>query len=1007
MEEARVKAFRALKPPCVELSQVALRFKGKKATSKDLVNSLQNVLQTLKSVSEEQNALDAKLAEYAFFPLSHIFRDTKELPVRVIELALQCLRILIAHGWQQQLSTDLGKQLLILLCFLAGGSATDAKVKDVNEELGSAAFDCLASLFEASRGTSFGNEIIKPENVPILGHGATVILDGIADGPSITVRLAALTALDRMVQCITDFESLKNVLPGIVSALTKNLSSKSGSKPSVNVLTASLNSLAKIISQVLSDDVISKSNDSEAIPKNGDDAIESWVKATAGQIKMALANILPLRYHDRLDVRTGLFDLCISVIRQCRNSLALSIPMLTETLVVICSQSSETVPTGILILGNIFAHDLGLLDIVKGSLHDWIVGLPRVMQANDDARKGRTIEQISLAFRLLASLDQSLDVLNESMASNLRASVSSAIQASYKGLRPISERSLELTDLLHSTDVTSKSMTFEPILFGEPHNKSTMSGLQSLAVQLKALPISMSLQQGIIDTLRTASTDDQLAGLWISLQLLHNARDGEFVVDHYLNLPQDLDAQHNYLDDLYTFSLDVLSKSTFEDEGRWKLQSLALEIVALQAQQQSSDFRPELVDALYPILERLGSNERALQQHAMTCLNIVSNACDYPNAAALVVDNADYLVNAVALKLNTFDISPQTPQVLVMMIKLSGPALIPYLDDIVESTFSILACYHGYPKLVESLFSVLNAIVEEAAKASTHAIECGTETTTRPQAYKPMTISDLAFLLRSDLEAAKRSRSPPPSPAHDTLVSSDSNGNEDPEDPPRSTTPPPAPLSKTHTLVKSIASLTPAHLTTPSQPLRAGILTLLSSALPVLATNTDSFLPLTASLWPAVTARIYDSEPYITLPAANALATLCECAGDFVAQRVEDEWPRLCKLYARVEGEMREEVRVQGKSSRARGMKWKVWDGVVRLIVTIVRDVGVDGDMEDGVFEMLGGLVGDRKDVRGALEGLNPDALWLVEEKARVKAGGTRLVRPKAVEGVEFKDVEV
>lgn len=104
---------------------------------------------------------------------------------------------------------------------------------------------------------------------------------------------------------------------------------------------------------------------------------------------------------------------------------------------------------------------------------------------------------------------------------------------------------------------------------------------------------------------------------------------------------------------------------------------------------------------------------------------------------------------------------------------------------------------------------------------------------------------------------------------------------------------------------------------------------------------------------------------------------------------------------------MREEVRVQGRRSQARGMKWKVWDAVVGLIVTVVRDVGVDGEMEDRIFEMLGGLVRDRWDVREVLEVLNADALWLVEEQARIEDGGTALDRPEALEGVEFRDVRV
>lgn len=1013
MEDARVKTFRTLKPPCVELSQVATRYKSKKVTGKDLVKASEGLLETLRSITKPTILLDPKLADYAFFPLIPIFRDPKDLPVRAIEVAIQCLQILIDYGWRILLPADVGKQLLILLCFIAGGSATEAKVKDVNEEVGAAAFECLSSLFQTSKGAFLGSPAIASENVPIFGHSVTVMLDGVTEGPSVRVRLAALAALDSMIDGVSDDEALRNVFPGIVSSLTKVLSAKGGSKRSFKILTASLLPLTKTLCNVISDDKtgVSKENSRDALAVMGtrSNGTGSWATATAAQVTMALANILPLRYHDRSEVRDCLFELCISVIQTCRSSLSPSIPMSMETLVALCSQSSDSDKAYLFKVSRIFITDTGLLEMVKSSLHDWIVALPRVMQSNDDARKSRTIEQVSTAFKLLENQNVSLDVLNDSMSVNLRASVSAAVQVSSKAISPVPDNNLEVTQLLQSTNATSKSIDFSLVLFSESSSKTTMSGLQRLTVQLQNSPMSTNLRQGIINTLRNTTGDEQLASLWLSLQLLNDASSKFTDLDQYLNLPPDQDAEQPMLDDVYSFSLEVLGKSTFEDEDRWKLQALSLEAVALQAQAQKYDFRPELVDALYPVLERLGSSNAQLQQHAVICLNIVSNACGYPNSAALIIDNADYLVNAVALKLNTFDISPQAPQVLVMMVRLCGSTLIPYLDDLVESVFSILACYHGYPRLVESLFSVLNAIVEEAAKTSIAAIKPATDSTTRPQAYKPLTITSLASTLRANLEASIRQLSPPPSPPSEstTLHSNPNNENEEeePTSPPRPSSPPPLTLSKTHTLITSITSLTPSHLTTPSPSLRAHILNLLTSAFPILATSTDNFLPLAATLWPAITARLADSEPYITLAAASALAKLCECAGDFLVGRVEDEWPRLCGVYERAEKEMREEQRVQGK--KGRGMRWRVWDKVVCLLLTIVRDVGVSAEMEDGVFEMLGGLVGERGDVRSVLEELNADALWVVEERRRRAKGGERLVKPEEVDGVVFGDVEL
>lgn len=1018
MDEARVKAFRALKPPCVELSQVALRYKAKKATTKDIIRPLESLHETMSIISDQSNALDSKLADYAFFPLSHIFRDSKDLPVRAVEVALQCLQILISQGWRSQLSSELGKQILILLCFLAGGSATDTKVKHVNEELSATAFECLNSLFQASNGAGLGAKSVDTKDIPILGHTVTVMLDGVTDGPSVSVRLSALNALNSLVKSITDEEALRGVFPGTVSSLTKVLSSKNGSKPSYKVLVTSLRILSTIICKVIDDGKVADSGRISPNPamttKNKKGEAESWATATSAQVKMALANIMPLRYHDRSEVREALMQLCNSVIQNSRTTLHQSIPMLTETLVVLCSHSRD--PAVLSSFSSIAATDSDLLDIIKSSLHDWIVALPRIMQSNDDTKKKRILEQISTAFKVLESHDISLDLLNDSMAVNLRASVSSAIQAS-RLPQPVSESSLEASQLIQSTNATSNSAAvFRPVLFSESGNRPTMAGLQKLAVQLQDMPVSTRLLQDIAKTLRTTSEEEQLAGMWLSLQILNHGFAESAMIDQYLNLPPGQDSQNLLLDDIYSFSLDVLSESTFEDEHGWKLQALALETVALQARTQKEDFRPELVDALYPILERLGSNNAALQQHAMTCLNIVSTTCNYPNSAALVIDNADYLVNAVGLKLNTFDISPQVPQVLVMVVRLCGSALIPYLDDSVESLFSILACYHGYPKLVDSIFSVLVAIVEEAAKSSTRGIKPSTDTTTRPKVYKPTTVAELASLLRSNLERTNRPLSPPPSPrsSKKPLSQKDFEPQGESEDSSEVPTDPPAPSpSKTHTLLTSITKLTPSHLTTPSPPLRTHILNLLTTALPILASNTDTFLPIAAQLSSPITTRLYDPEAYTTLAAAKALATLCECAGDFLFTRMEAEWDKLLELYKRVERDMREETRIhsrgkeKGKGKGPRGMKWRVWDAVVQLLLVVVANVGVNENMEDGVFEALGSLASEREDVRSVLEDLNADALWLLEEKARRSEGGQKLVKPEGVNGWKFVDLDL
>ena len=993
---------------------MALRFKAKGASGKEVVQSLERLYPVLEDIRAEGHALDEKLADYVFFPLSHVLRESKTLPVRAVEIAVQCLQTLVSHGWRERMDPGLGKQLLILLIFLGGGSAVDAKGKDFNEELSTSAFECLAAFFEVlGSPSSSTKEFTDTENIPILGHAVTVILDGILEGPSIKAQMAALRALHGLNFVVLDRQARISFFPGVVSSLTKVLQPSSQFNRSYKVLEASLNELSLLIRDVLGDDNVLV-NDAEAhgslktVGDTHERPNEARLKAWSAQVKLALANVTRLRYHSRPEIRNALFRLCVSILEDCRECLSESATMIVETLLVVCSTGNTADDRKMqATVKSIMATDAGAVDLLQSSLHNWIIALPRIIQSNDDTAKSRIVNQISTSLTLIEELRIDSDVLQETISSNLLTSVASLIQLS-------SPRSIDQLDhastsqVLIPTGTSHASFLFPPILMDG--REGTLYKLQPIVERLTASRSSTAVTRRMTASLRNSSGHEKLASLWLLLRLLDDESSFGSNTEHYIDFgayTQDLELES--LEDVYSVSLDLLAQPAGEQGEDWRLQALGLEAVALQARRQRLDFRPELMDALYPVVERIGSSHLALREHAMTCLNILSIACGYDSSSDLVIDNVDYMVNAVALKLNTFDISPQAPRVLLMMVKLCGPSLIPYLDDLVESIFAALACFHGYPRLVESLFSVLGAIVDEGNKSAGPVLLGEAEVIHQKKRYSPLTVTDLAEALKfpKSIGLNDEDQIQPLSMAADTEGSSaeDRTKEEEPgQNEAQEATPPPP--TKTYTTVQAIARLGQHHLTNDSPMLRRQLLQLTATACSTLSRNEDQFLPLVNDIWPVVVKRLYDPEPYVSVAAAGAVSTMCECAGDFISSRIESEWHDLCSLYWKVHRKLQAEK----SGSGGRGTytpAYQMWDALVKLLITLLNFVRLEAEMEEDIIDMLGVYISTRPDVREALTSLNPDAAWLEAERQRQSQQGAVRQSVPAMEGFVFKEMNL
>ncbi|KAL4944536.1 hypothetical protein BDV06DRAFT_84106 [Aspergillus oleicola] len=983
MDSSRQEAFRKLREPCVELSSVGLKFRGRQASPREVIKALRSVYNVLNELAGK-HALDEKLAEYAFFPLAHIFNESKRAPVNVLELAINCLRILVAEGWMARLSPQMGKQLVILLTLVVGGAPDNAKdqsVKASSDELEVAGFNCLFAIFDALSGP-VAEQTIYHEigTATVVDQTVYLLLEAIVGDRSDELCVSAAKALQGLYRRVTDRVVLASIMPRTVSALTKALKPTTQVRRSYRLITICLDILSSMLKAVLNDRVNSQLPEKATQPQKDDERLvldSSWLKATATQIKLALTQVIQLRRHDREEVQERLLSLCVTIIEDCPTTLQESVPILVETIVVLSRLDEEQMPNNAYSsLRHLATTYSTVLDSLKGSLHTWLTAFPRTMQNNDEIAKQWAIEQITTAFQVLSEIQAGSDLLTNNLTAGLCDSVAVIVNQGANSLQPLNS-DISSPGSLEAVGPGKAATMFSPVLLDHKSQQQTLKDLQKMVTRLNVSNSGSEITRLMVSRIHHEQGNSVIAPLWLATTFLKNTTQlansfDDFISFDHLEPSRPHATKAEMIEELYYICLPMLNEPLADGHSDWRGRALALEAVALQAQELREAFRPELMDALYPVLQLLASSNQALQKHAMTCLNILTGACNYPDTSTMIVENVDYLVNSVALKLNTFDVSPYPPQVLLMMVKLCGARLVPYLDDLVDSIFGILDLYHGYPKLVELMFKTLAAIVEESTKnPSVLAIENGNNGTGPDhlkRKYHELSISTLA----EDLARRKAKRlenesteddggrlSHPKRPwaeereeraredgfdndsLSDLLEKEDS---DEPLPPPREPDDAEKPLSKTHSLLLHIMKSLPSHLSSPSPYLRRSLLSILIDVLPVLAADENSLLPLINDLWPAVVSKINlphslgpqststallepgassqdrqkqnagiddfdaEEETFVTTTACKAIETMFKSAGDFMASRVETEFSRWERLYNRVWEKVRKDT---------------------------------------------------------------------------------------------------
>lgn len=886
--------------------------------------------------------LDEKIADYVFFPLSHLLRQHETHPIRVIESVIKSLRLLIQHGWKSRISKELSQQLLILLTFIVGGVPGREQSQPVKpEETILEGYKALTALIKAAGLSAKDSPLTDVDIIPSFGHSVSVILDGVTGGSTPEIQIEALRAVLAVYTTIKQDDVLATFFPGTVSSLARVLSPPLSTRAQRRVLVNSINVLRLVLTKVLGDLKLRN-----LLRQTGKDAPEtddtgkddkgegkvltaSWLRATAAQVKTALSTVLKLRNHGESDVLRAMDRLCITLLDECHSTLSDCTSMLVESAIMLREEDSEQPSLGIDVLGDertgfygTSLQDLAtiypeLLDSINATVYSWITGMPRVMQSSDERVKQQAIRNIIKGNELVSALQIQSSNLQESLSSALRDSVVSLILGSKN---PKVQNEVDVDESFwRSTGMIEANkdlQTYRPILLPQESQRDTRRDVANLIKNIGSSSQQIKLANEMLPFVLDSSGVDQISAFWLSFELLKSSFTKTSEVDDLLDLtdaapdpssPEDAESVFN---ELYSLSVSILDahSDTATDEVDWRLEAIALEVTAFAGHRLGPSFRPELIDVLYPVATFLGSPVPELKGHAIATLNSLASSCGYGSVSELIIDNVDYMVNSVSLRLNQFDISPASTKVLTMMIRLTGPNLLPFLDDVVAGIFAALDSYHGYSAFVESLFGVLSEVVEQGVKSDRLLIE-DVKAKAVNHRKRPLESSGIADTLALLDRRARRKREQDEEEdveeiirdhpkdawksAKDELDAFEAreNGEDGSGDPASNDNEEVAvPKTSTYTTLTKITSLTQHYLTSPTPTLRKQLLDLLSKVSIALALDENAFLPIVNDVWPVIVSRLHDPEPYVVISACGTLAALCESAGDFLGSRVKTEW---------------------------------------------------------------------------------------------------------------------
>lgn len=375
--------------------------------------------------------------------------------------------------------------------------------------------------------------------------------------------------------------------------------------------------------------------------------------------------------------------------------------------------------------------------------------------------------------------------------------------------------------------------------------------------------------------------------------------------------------------------------------------SLCLEGVERISLVLGQDLNDILEDGLLIILQLAGNEDIQISKSARISLSRISDNLGFSSESELIVENFDYLISTIGIRLQVLEKNTRIAQVLYAAVKIVGIKCQPFANNIVEDLMDAL----------DESDTVEGNVCISIARALSAFVEISAEDDDRNNAVKiplvPNPINELRHYIlerkRNQLDEDRITKSKSIKEIENYFTDKEKDFKSVEKSP--EVADEPSSLNESQSLTMSILSRMQYFINSDSPQLRKIIIGIVTSAVKSLQNVSTSLHPLIHSIWPMIISRLNDKEFYITIQTLELISELAKYAPTFLTRRVIDDlWPLIQRLSVSIKSSTLETTQ---KTVFLYSVEFKLQKAYLECIQCLVSNVKLNTVIIQTVSEMM------------------------------------------------------